>query len=384
MLKTNRLPLFFTATSLFWFALYAYMPYVAPYAEEMQADMRLIGLIAGSYGFTQMIIRFPLGIFSDRLRKRKVFIMAGLFFAAVSGAVVFVFPSPIALLAARSLAGVAASSWVIFTILGAAYNGPNDTVKTIGLLNACNSFGRMIALLLGGIIAERMGFSHAFLLSAIAGFAGLIISMGIVEKKPETKEPPTLAALLEVAKNSQLLCASILAVLVQYISFATTFGFVPLVATELNATNFQLGMLGVIATLPGLIISPFAGKLVKKLGIQLSLTISFTLMVIACLAMPVCQAVWQLFALQILNNIGMTAAFTILMGLCIQNILPERRAAAMGFFQAVYGLGMFLGPFIMGWVSHSFGLASAFVLTGGIGILGVIASVVFVKKGYLA
>ena len=56
----------------------------------------------------------------------------------------------------------------------------------------------------------------------------------------------------------------------------------------------------------------------------------------------------------------------------------------MGFFQAVYGLGMFLGPFVMGWVSHGFGMMPAFVFTGGIGVLGIALSVVFVRRGQLS
>jgi len=379
----NRVTLFFIVTALFWFALYAYVPFFAPYAEEMQADVRLIGLMTGAYGFVQMVIRFPLGIISDRLRKRKVFVMAGLAFAALSGLVVFIFPSPMVILAARSFAGVAASSWVIFTILGAAYNTNGDTVKTIGTLNAYNSLGRVAALLLGGLVAELLGFSYAFLLAGVAGLIGLALSTGVVEKRPEAKQPPKISKLLSVARNKQLLCASILAILSQYISFSTTFGFVPLVATRLGATNFMLGMLGVAATLPGIIIAPMAGRLLKKFGVSKVLFYGFLLTALACTVMPFSQEMWQLFVVQIANNVGLIVVFTSLMGLCIQNIETERRATAMGFFQAVYGLGMFLGPFVMGWLTHALSLMAAFVFTGGIAVLGAIVAVVFVRKGFL-
>ena len=379
----NRLPLFYAVTSLFWFALYAYVPYVAPYAEEMNTDVRMIGLITGSYGFTQMAIRFPLGIFSDKLRKRRIFIIAGLLFAAASGLVVFISPSPASLLTARSLAGIAASSWVIFAVLCTAYNNPDETVKTVGLLNACNSFGRMAALLLGGIIAEWHGFSYAFLLSGLAGLIGLALSPGIVEKAPKT-EPPKLSALLDVARNQQLLCTSLLAIFAQYISFATTFGFTPLVATGLGATNLQLGLLGVASTLPGLFIAPFTGTLINKLGAKKTLIYCFLFSAIASMAIPLTQQIWHLFVIQILNNIGLIIAFSSLMGLCILNISSERHATAMGFFQAVYGLGMFLGPFVMGFLIHEMGLVPAFVLTGTIGLIAGILTVVFVNRGYMS
>ena len=98
----NRRLLFYIVVSFFWFSLYAYVPYVTPYADYLGTSMRLMGLIAGAYGLTQMIIRFPLGIFSDRLRRRKIFVQLGIAFAALSAFLAFFFPSPVMLLVMRA------------------------------------------------------------------------------------------------------------------------------------------------------------------------------------------------------------------------------------------------------------------------------------------
>ncbi|MCL2016720.1 MAG: MFS transporter [Defluviitaleaceae bacterium] len=382
----NRLPLFYIVTIFFWMSLYTYVPYVTPYAEQMQADLRLIGLIAGSYGFVQMAIRFPLGIISDRLQKRKIFVLLGLFFATISGVSVFLWANPIVLLVARSLAGVTAATWVTFTILGASYYKPEDTIRSIGLLNAANGFGRMAALLLGGLFAEWLGFSYAFLLGGILGLAGLIFGIGMRESKPDpekTSNPPNLAALLEVAKDKQLICASVLAIVSQYIMFATTFGFTPMVANDMGASNYQLGLLGVISTLPALLISPIMVKVVNKIGVTATLVWGFALAAVGTVLVVWSQNLLQLFAVQFLSSLGLSGLMTVLMGLSIKAIASERRATAMGFFQAAYGLGMFLGPFATGWISHSFTMSTAFVVTGLIGFVGLVSSVVFVKRGYI-
>ena len=382
----NRLPLFYIVTVFFWMALYAYVPYVTPYAEWMEADLRLIGLIAGAYGFVQMVIRFPLGIFSDKVQKRKIFVLLGLLFAGLSGLTVYFFSNPVSLLVSRSLAGVTAATWVTFTILGASYYKPEETVKSIGLLNAANGFGRMAALLLGGLIAEWLGFSYAFLLGGAMGLIGLILGFGIVERKPEadSAKPPDISALLDVARNRQLLCASILAIFSQYIQFATTFGFTPMVAAQMGASNYQLGLLGMISTLPALLVSPFMGKISQKIGVTYTLGICFAMAGSGSALVAFCQNLQQLFMVQLISSIGVAGLLTLLMGLSIRDISGERRATAMGFFQAVYGLGMFLGPFTMGWISHSFGMMPAFVFTGGIGALGIIFSVISVNRGYLS
>lgn len=378
MFSSNRLPLFYIVTAFFWFALYAFVPFVAPYGEELGANLRLLGLIAGAYGFTQMVVRFPLGILSDRLGSRKIFVLIGLFFSAISGFVVFFFPGPYMLLLSRALGGVAASSWVVFIVLNSSYHPPDQVTRSVGNLNGANAWGTMAALLLGGIVAQQWGVPYAFLLGGVGGLLALVLGFGIKEKRAEAAEPPSMASLLAIAKNRPLLVASVLGILIQYVRFASTFGFTPLVATELQATPLKLGMLGVVAALPGLVVSPLAGTVLPRVfGEKGTLSGGFVLAGISCALIPFSQALWHLFALQIIGAIGALATFTLLMGLCIRDIPTERRATAMGFFQAVYSLGMFLGPFIMGWLGHGFGLNIAFVAAGAVGLVGAVLAVVY-------
>ena len=380
----KRIPLFYIVTAIFWFALYTYVPYISPYSELLGADLRLIGLIVGAYGFTQMAIRFPLGILSDRLGRRKIFVLSGLFFAAVSALCVFFFPHPYTMLLSRSLGGVAAASWVTFAILGASYYPPEQATKSVGYLNAANSVGRMVAFLLGGLIAQWMGIPYAFLLGGLAGLVGLIAGLGITESRKDSATPPKLADLLGIARNPQLLCASLLAILTNYISFATAFGFFPLFAYGLGVSPFTLGMLGMASAAPGLLVSPLAGTVLpRKLGVRNTIAAGFAMAAIGCVLIVFTRNIWQLFAVQIILSTGTVLAYTLLMGLSIRDIPGERRATAMGFFQAVYGLGMFLGPFVTGWLGHGFGLNVALPLTGGVGVLGIVAVFVFAGRGYM-
>jgi MFS family permease len=58
------------------------------------------------------------------------------------------------------------------------------------------------------------------------------------------------------------------------------------------------------------------------------------------------------------------------MGMSIQTVSEEKRATAMGFFQAIYSLGMFGGPIIVGIIGDISGLAGGFLSTGAVGLLG--------------
>ncbi|MCL2602977.1 MAG: MFS transporter [Defluviitaleaceae bacterium] len=383
MTNSKRIPLFYITTSLYWFALYTYVPYVSPYGESLGADMRLLGLIVGAYGFMQMIVRFPLGLLSDYLGRRKVFILAGIGFASLSAFLVFFFPSPYMLLISRALGGVAASSWVAFSVMNASYYKPEETAKSVGYINASNSLGTLVALLVGGFAAQRLGVPYAFLLAGIGGLVALAMGAWVketrIKKEEATEDQPVLklstnwASAFNVIRNRQLLYVSLLGVFIQFVRFASQFGFTPLAAVSLGASPFQLGLLGVLSVLPGVFISPLTGTvLLKKFGERKLLVVGFALAGLSCAMIPFSQSLWQLFAVQVIGSAGMSMVFTLLMGLCIRDVSPERRATAMGFFQAVYGLGMFLGPFVMGWMGHGFGLTAAFVAAGMVGIVGVV------------
>ena len=50
--------------------MYTYVPVLSPYLESKSYTFSVIGIILGSYGFMQILIRLPLGIYSDKLGKR--------------------------------------------------------------------------------------------------------------------------------------------------------------------------------------------------------------------------------------------------------------------------------------------------------------------------
>ena len=62
------------------------------------------------------------------------------------------------------------------------------------------------------------------------------------------------------------------------------------------------------------------------------------------------------------------------MSLSIKNEPDETRATAMGVFQAVYGVGMVLGPIIAGIVGDLASLSFSFVLMGLVALVAALAS----------
>lgn len=365
--------LFIFVTAFYWFSMYAYIPTFSPYIESLGASHKMIGLILGSYGFTQMLIRIPLGIYSDRINKRKIFVIIGILLSVISTVGMWFSQTPVLLLIFRSTAGASAATWVSFTVLFSSYFKKNDTSHAIGIINASNKSGQVVGMLLGGIIAQSLGQQYPFLLAAAAGIIGLILSLNVDEKNNVNHKAITFKEIIKVAKNRSLLTVSFLAILMMMISHSTTFGFIPVAAKNLGATSFHLGLLTTITTVPAVLSSYLSGSYFsQRLGEKNTVTIGFILLAFACLMVPFIEHLYLLYLNQMLNGFAQGMIFPVLMGLSIKNVEANKRGTAMGFFQAIYGLGMFAGPIFVGTISDFAGLRMGFWMIGLVGILGAI------------
>lgn len=367
----NNIRLFILVTAFYWFSMYAYIPTFSPYIESLGASHKMIGLILGSYGFTQMLIRIPLGIYSDRINKKNIFVNIGILLSFLSTAGMWFAETPALILVFRSLAGASAATWVSFTVLFSSYFEKDDTAHAIGLINASNKSGQVVGMLLGGIIAQALGQQFPFLLAAAGAVVGFSLSLKVDEKKDVDHQAITFKEILKVARNKSLLTVSFLAILMMMISHSTTFGFIPVAAKNLGATSFHLGLLTTITTIPGILSSYLSGSYFsQRLGEKNTVTVGFSLLALSCLLVPLIDHLYLLYFNQMLNGFAQGMIFPVLMGLSIKNVEANKRGTAMGFFQAIYGLGMFTGPIFVGTISDLAGLKMGFWMIGLVGILG--------------
>ena len=56
-MKLNKQKILFIAVIFFWFAQYVYIPYQTPYLTMIQTSTSFIGIIIGTYGISQMVLR---------------------------------------------------------------------------------------------------------------------------------------------------------------------------------------------------------------------------------------------------------------------------------------------------------------------------------------
>lgn len=358
---------------LFWFSMYTCVPILTAYVMDLGASNKMAGLIVGMYGLSQMLLRIPVGVVSDRIHKRKMFIILGMVFSAIAGAGILLTQDLTWILLLRVIAGAAAATWVDFTILFASYYPRNETTQAMGTISFYNSIGQMLGILSGGWFADYYGWESAFLIGAVIGLIGMVAALFIVEKFEDNQQKITVQGIIEVARDRTLLTVSFLSILFQVLTFATVFGFTPVFAQSLGATKLDMGLLTFCSTFPTALAAWFGGKyLARRLGERHTIILGFILSGVFTIAIPFTHTLWLLIVTQAIGGFGRGFTSPVLMSLSIKHMDPGKRATAMGFYQAIYGLGMFAGPLFMGLAGDWLTLEEGFVI---VGVLGCVTSV---------
>ena len=400
----------------FWFSLYTYPSIFSPYLKELKISTGLIGIILSSYGLAQVIFRIPIGIFSDKLKDRKSFVISGIVFSGISALGLMVFKHPILIYMSRLLAGVAASSWVVFSVLYSSYYKQSDSSKAISRIFIFQNAGNMSAMFLGGVIAENFGWEASFAAGGIAALIALLMAVFVKDdsksiisvkasegkdnsvnanceitnsnyksanhnKENRNTSTMTIRELIAVINNPTLLIVSFLAILMQFNSTATVTGFTPLYAETIGANRFQLGLLTLFSQLPGIIASIIGSKGVYiKIGEKKTLIVAFFLTAVFSGTIPLVKTMELLYLTQFLNGFFRGILIPVLMGLGIKNVEPAKRATAMGAFQAIYAIGMVAGPAIFGFISQATEMWVGFLSAGFISLIGSIIALLTLKE----
>ena len=364
--------LMFAVTSFFWCAQYSYSNFVNPELERMGMSAAYMGLVSGAYGLTQTLLRIPLGMAADRIGRQKPFVVIGSLLAAVSSAIFLIFYQPAGFLFARALTGIASASWVSFTVLYSAYFPLSEGPRRISQLNLANMGGRLAGYLLIIFIVPVFGVKSSFTFSLAAGSLAFLASLGLKEA-PGVRQGLSIRELLNVSKDKYLRICSSIGILTQVIAFSTYYGFTVNVAKSIGADSAALTWLNIALVVPTLLINfLITSRLLRRFGPRALVTWGFVLGALYSLLVPLAENMWQLYLLQILAGSHSSMSFAVLLGQSVRDIPQNRRGVAMGFYQAVYGIGMTLGPVMMGLMIDWSDLRSAFFIVAAFSVLSAV------------
>ena len=344
--KTSR-RLLCISMVFFWASEYCHAPYFTPYLEGLGFSAEAIGVMVGAYGFTQIFARIPIGITTDAFNCYKLTILFGTISTTLSSFFLMFATHMWSIILCRVMAGLAASTWLAFSVLYNAYYKDDESVTAMTNANAFNNVGKLLAFFLGILTATRWGYKVPLLCSFLTGLVAVI---AVVFLKPiEIKhESFSFNHALDVIKTPMIIVAALFAMLPQFYMQGTAFSFTSSKAKLLGASSFTIGVISLAFTLIQVLISPYVGKkLLKKLKSAFAVSLGLVLLSLSSVVIAIADTPYLLILGNIVGGVGCLILNALLMSLIVRSVSEEKRSTAMGFYQAVYGIGMTLGPVVI-------------------------------------
>lgn len=334
-------------------------PLLPVYAVRMGASALEIGLVQAAFSASGVGTLLFVGRLSDRIG-RKPFLGFGLAALVISSLGLMMATRPVHLIALRFVQGLGAS-----TYLGIAQACVGDGIlegsegKWVGYFNAVLFAGMGAGPMLGGVIADTLGISTAFLLLAIMNCAALIAISLYLEEKPRriaAREHSSFSAPL----RSPVLRGVFIYRMAIGICTATLMTFVPLFAGR--RIGLSSGLIGLMlgARIPISLCQSYTGRLADRWDRRGMVVWSGILCAGTVVLMPSARGFWALLAAYLLVTIGQA------LGVPAANayVVSEGRLYGMGTAATMFALAMYagnsIGPVAMGGIADRIGLESAF------------------------
>ncbi|WP_428943096.1 MFS transporter [Pantoea sp. FN060301] len=376
LLRRPEARLFFIISVLFFICIHSIDAFLAPMMLEQGIEPQIMGLVMGASGLATLLIRFPLGIISDVVKSRKIFIQISLLLPIFTWPLAWLEPNAVTLYLAKAADGVTAATWVLYNILFIRYFDRKEAPAAVALLALAGPVGVFIGNCVGGLLIHYFENNIAFFLSCVSGLLALALTTRISDVH-DSLRAPTLQACMAGARRQ--LCdrsvwmIGLLATIVILVPFATRDTLTPIYAEQLGARAGILSLLSNIHLIfYALAVALCSGVFYKRLGVVKTAVLGIILQVLSTLGIPFTSNMMAIYALQALAGFSFGMAFAAFMSLSVVNTTSDEQSTRMGLFQTIYSLGMFIGPVIMGVMMQHINLASGYIVIAVLCVVAVI------------
>lgn len=249
--------------------------------------------------------------------------------------------------------------------------------RVLGTLQTGSITGMLFGPLIGGILADSIGFHGTFLLVSISVFtSAILVTFGTKEypvkvQKGEKSHYTSKEVLAHILRDPILLVVLILSSLIQIANFSVQ-PILSLYVQELHGPEniaFYSGIAFSAAGLGNLLMTRTWGKLGDRIGyVKILIGLIFAAGIVYIPGAMV-GSVWEL------------AVVRLLLGMAIGGIIPLRvayiRQAApltmqgevLGYNNSLRFLGNFIGPILGGMMAGYFGFSAVFYMTSALLII---------------
>lgn len=323
------------------------------------------------------VIFAPLwGVLSDRLGRRKPFVIAGFFLSSVVYAACALARSVEALLVLRFFQGaVSVMGWSTLMIIVLDQPEEKKRGRYMGVMGAALTFGVSLGAPVGGFVSRAFG-ARGPLWASAGIFLVLAFAAFVLRDARQARSQVSMGEILSTLKGRPRL---LLPYLFHFVDRYTVGFFVILFPFYLASVGVadpgRRGLYLAAFMLPFAGLQYFTGRLSERLGPYKPLLWgSFVYGLLLCVVgYSTLFALWWVMA--VLGALA-SVMFPPSIILTAQLSDPKTRGNAMGGFNLAGSLGFALGPLVGNWANEVGGYGFAFVVSGALEIAVVLLALV--------
>lgn len=330
------------------------------------------GLIFAANFLTSFIFQPIWGKVADRYGRKMMLLRSGFGMAIVIILMGFA-QSPWQLLLLRLLNGTI-SGFNPAAIALVSGTTPKERMGfAMGTMQSGVVAGTILGPLIGGILADLIGFRPIFYVTGFFIFGASLLALFLVkenfdrEEAAHTPQVSVLGGFKELVKIPQLPALYTVTFLLQF-AMISPMSLLPIYVEHLHgsAANLALmaGLVTAVTGLSNMIASPILGKLSDRIGSQRVLKYALLGAGLSLIPQAFVHTVGQLIAVRFMMGLFMGGLLPSVNAL-IRSYTPDgMESRAYGFNSSTLALGNMTGALIGGFLSGFFGIEGLFIISG--------------------
>lgn len=309
-------------------------------------DVVKAGIVTTVFGLFNAFSQPISGRLSDRLDKRKPFVifgLAGFIAASVLYSYVSVFEHVVLLRAIQGITVGAAVPAIIAMVTHFSTSGTRG--RAIGIYSSMRGFGYGIGAMVGGIVATYYGFTAGFYLCAFLGLISLLLVQFFVGETHDRYEKQITS--LNNSGSLQFHALSF-AMFIMMVGIMIIFAFLPEYEVRLQSSQLSLSIAVSAYVISRVILQTPIGMLSDRYGRKRLILYGLLLNIPVVLGLGYVTRVEELIVLRALQGLCMASVETPVMALAVDLAGGASVSARVSSITSAQAAGTAFGPLIGG------------------------------------